>query len=160
MIFSAKCEYGIRAMLDLAMNPEEGPVGVRTIAERRDISEGFLEQIMGALRKGGLVESIRGSRGGYVLARSPEEISLADVVVAIDGPVSTGPCVPGSESKRCQQMNICVIQDVWVDVTDCIMTVLSTMTLASLKERQLRKRVEAPGTPLSEGKGVGWLLPG
>src|SRR2546429_8409178 len=91
MIFSAKCEYGIKAMLDLSINSASTqPVQVRVIAERADIPEGFLEQIMADLRKAGLVESVRGAHGGYVLAKPSEEINLADVIEAIDGPVTPG----------------------------------------------------------------------
>jgi Rrf2 family protein len=139
VIFSAKCEYGIKAMLDLSINglPEQ-PVQVRVIADRAEIPEGFLEQIMSDLRRAGLVESIRGAHGGYVLARPAEAINLADVIEAIDGPVTPGGCLretpdPGSGTS------IAVIQDVWLDVRDCVMDVLSTMDLAHLREKLLRK---------------------
>ena len=140
MIFSAKCEYGIKAMLDLSINgrPDQ-PVQVRVIADRAEIPEGFLEQIMADLRKAGLVESIRGAHGGYVLAKTAEEINLADVIEAIDGPVTPGGCLreevdPGSGTS------IAVIQDVWLDVRDCVMDVLSTMDLAHLRQKLLRKK--------------------
>jgi Rrf2 family protein len=139
MIFSAKCEYGIKAMLDLSLNGAQQPVQVRVIADRAEIPEGFLEQIMGDLRKAGLVESVRGAHGGYRLARTAEEINLADVIEAIDGPVNPGGCLrespdPGSGTS------IAVIQDVWLDVRDCVMDVLSTMDLAHLREKLQRKR--------------------
>jgi len=139
MIFSAKCEYGIKAMLDLAINGQTRlPVQVRIISERAEIPEGFLEQIMADLRKAGLVESVRGAHGGYVLARDPEQINLADVIEAIDGPVTPGGCLreqvePGSATS------IAVIQDVWIDVRDCVMDVLSTMDLAHLREKMARR---------------------
>ncbi|MFN2462365.1 MAG: Rrf2 family transcriptional regulator [Candidatus Dormibacteria bacterium] len=139
MIFSAKCEYGIKAMLDLSINGAEQPAQVRVIADRAEIPGGFLEQIMSDLRRAGLVESVRGAHGGYRLARPPEEINLADVIEAIDGPVTPGGCLrdtpePGSGTS------IAVIQDVWLDVRDCVMDVLSTMDLAHLREKLQRKR--------------------
>ncbi|MHB8510347.1 MAG: RrF2 family transcriptional regulator [Candidatus Dormibacteria bacterium] len=140
MIFSAKCEYGIKAMLDLSINaaPKQ-PVQVRVIAERADIPEGFLEQIMADLRRAGLVESIRGAHGGYVLSRPPEEINLADVIEAIDGPVTPGGCLRDTVPED-SGTSIAVIQDVWIDVRDCVMDVLSTMDLAHLREKLTRRR--------------------
>ena len=140
MIFSAKCEYGIKAMLDLSINGgPELPVQVRVIADRAEIPEGFLEQIMSDLRKAGLVESVRGAHGGYRLARPPEEINLADVIEAIDGPVTPGGCLRDSPDPA-SGTSIAVIQDVWLDVRDCVMDVLSTMDLAHLREKLQRKR--------------------
>src|ERR1700694_1612823 len=132
-------------MLDLSIKgPADQPVQVRVIADRADIPEGFLEQIMADLRKAGLVESIRGSHGGYVLSKPAENINLADVIEAIDGPVTPGGCLresvePGSGTS------IAVIQDVWLDVRDCVMDVLSTMDLGHLREKVLRKN--APTRP-------------
>jgi Rrf2 family protein len=140
MIFSAKCEYGIKAMLDLSINGQpQHPVQVRVIAERADIPEGFLEQIMADLRKAGLVESIRGAHGGYVLARGADDINLADVIEAIDGPVTPGGCLR-EEVDPTSGTSIAVIQDVWLDVRDCVMDVLSTMDLAHLREKLARKK--------------------
>jgi Rrf2 family protein len=140
MIFSAKCEYGIKAMLDLSINSERThPVQVRVIAERADIPEGFLEQIMADLRKAGLVESVRGAHGGYVLAKSSEAINLADVIEAIDGPVTPGGCLRETVDPN-SGTSIAVIQDVWLDVRDCVMDVLSTMDLAHLREKLQRKK--------------------
>jgi Rrf2 family protein len=140
MIFSAKCEYGIKAMLDLSINGgPELPVQVRVIADRAEIPEGFLEQIMGDLRKAGLVESVRGAHGGYRLARDPAHINLADVIEAIDGPVTPGGCLRDSPDPA-SGTSIAVIQDVWLDVRDCVMDVLSTMDLAHLREKLQRQR--------------------
>lgn len=140
MIFSAKCEYGIKAMLDLSINGgPELAVQVRVIADRAEIPEGFLEQIMGDLRKAGLVESVRGAHGGYRLARDPEQINLADVIEAIDGPVTPGGCLRDSPDPA-SGTSIAVIQDVWLDVRDCVMDVLSTMDLAHLREKLQRKQ--------------------
>jgi Rrf2 family protein len=140
MIFSAKCEYGIKAMLDLSINATDGlPVQVRRIADRAEIPEGFLEQIMSDLRRAGLVESLRGAHGGYRLARDPERINLADVIEAIDGPVTPGGCLRETVAPD-SGTSIAVIQDVWIDVRDCVMDVLSTMDLAHLREKMTRRR--------------------
>jgi Rrf2 family protein len=140
VIFSAKCEYGIKAMLDLSINGGDGqPVQVRVIAERAEIPEGFLEQIMSDLRRAGLVESVRGAHGGYRLARVSEDINLADVIEAIDGPVTPGGCLRDTVPAE-SGTSIAVIQDVWIDVRDCVMDVLSTMDLAHLREKLGRRR--------------------
>lgn len=139
MLFSAKCEYGIRAMLDLALREEDRPVGVRTIADRQGISEGFLEQVFADLRKARLVESVRGSRGGYLLTRSPREITLAQIVEAIDGPMVTASCVPGGGHGGCRQEDLCALQEVWAGVAECVTQALGEITLEGMRERQRRK---------------------
>src|SRR5258708_14990884 len=94
MIFSAKCEYGIKAMLDLSINGQpDQPVQVRVIADRAEIPECFLEQIMADLRQAGLVESIRGAHGGYVLSMPAAAITLAHVIEAIDCPATPASCM-------------------------------------------------------------------
>src|SRR5258708_23987149 len=126
MIFSAKCEYGIKAMLDLSINGQpDQPVQVRVIADRAEIPEGFLEQIMADLRKAGLVESIRGAHGGYVLSKPAESINLAYGIEAIDGSVTPGGCLREEVDPR-SGTSIAVIQDTWLDVSHCVMDVLST----------------------------------
>lgn len=88
MNVSSRCEYGCRAVLELAGRWElESPMTAETIAERRAMPEKFLVHILLQLKRAGLVRSVRGARGGYLLARAPEEISLLDIVRAIDGPV-------------------------------------------------------------------------
>src|SRR5947209_17215413 len=94
---------------------------------------------MADLRKAGLVESIRGAHGGYVLARPAERINLADVIEAIDGPVTPGGCLRETVEPD-SGTSIAVIQDVWIDVRDCVMDVLSTMDLAHLREKMTRRR--------------------
>ena len=85
MKLSTKGRYGLRAMIDLARYSEEEPVSISSIAARQDISERYLEQLMGLLRKAGLVQSIRGATGGYILTRSAGEISVGDGVGAVGG---------------------------------------------------------------------------
>src|SRR6202022_1569476 len=135
MIFSAKCEYGIKAMLDLSINgTADQPVQVRVIADRADIPEGFLEQIMADLRKAGLAESIRGVHGGYVPAKTAEVTKLADVIEAIEGPLTPGGGLRETVDPPAGTRSP-VIQDVGLDVRDCVMGVLSTMDLAHLREK-------------------------
>src|SRR5690606_41229510 len=80
MRISSRGEYGVRALFDLAQRYGEGPIPLKQIAERQDVSDHYLEQLMGALRKAGLVVSVRGAQGGYELARPPEAITIGDVI--------------------------------------------------------------------------------
>ncbi|MBI1824295.1 MAG: Rrf2 family transcriptional regulator, partial [Nitrospirae bacterium] len=103
MRFSAKAEYGVWALLELALNEGRGPLQVRTISKRHQIPLRFLEQVMSVLKNGGFVESIRGAQGGYLLARSPKEITLAEIVQSIEGSLSPMICISEGEDKQCLQ---------------------------------------------------------
>lgn len=88
MNISSRCEYGCRAVVELALHlPSESPLPAVTIAERRNIPEKYLVHILLQLKRAGIVRSVRGAQGGYILARPPEEVTLRDIVTAIDGPV-------------------------------------------------------------------------
>lgn len=146
MKFSAKGEYGIRAIVDVALYAEEGPRAVNLIARRQGIPIRFLEQVMNALRKGGLVESYRGAAGGYRLARPPEEITLADVVQAVEGPIALMDCV--AESGSCDRTTECVIREVFCDVQNSVIDTLTAVTLADIIKRTAAK--EAARVPMFE----------
>ena len=133
MKFSLKSEYAILALLDMAINVDGGPIHVRAIAARRSIPVKFLEQVMSALKKAGLVESIRGAQGGYILARNPDQISLVDIIEAIEGPIAPIDCVVEGRDYRCKYMaGSCAVKDVWEDVKLAIKDVLSKSTIADL----------------------------
>lgn len=91
MRFSTRGDYGLRAMLDLAMHYGEGPIPLKTVAQRQQISEHYLEQLMSALRKAELVVSVRGAQGGYELAAPPQEVGVGDVLRALEGPLEPRP---------------------------------------------------------------------
>ncbi|MFN2363905.1 MAG: Rrf2 family transcriptional regulator, partial [Halarsenatibacteraceae bacterium] len=93
MKISTRGRYGLRAMIDLAINEEGEAIPLRVIAEREDISEQYLEQLFANLRKSGLVKSVRGAHGGYLLNREPENITAGDVFRVLEGPVSPVDCV-------------------------------------------------------------------
>ena len=92
MKLSTKGRYGLRAMIDLARYSEEEPVSISSIAARQDISERYLEQLVGLLKKAGLVRSIRGATGGYILARSAADISVGDILRALEGSLEPVKC--------------------------------------------------------------------
>lgn len=138
MRFSAKGEYGVRAILDIALYGERSPVRVREIARRQAIPMRFLEQVVASLKKGGLVESYRGARGGYRLARPAKEISLADVIQAVEGPIALVECI-GEEVSACDQVSICVIRDIWQDVQDSVLEALDSVSLESVCRRKIKR---------------------
>lgn len=133
MRISTRGEYGLRAMLVLAERYQEGQVPLREIAEVEQISEQYLEQLFRDLRKDNLVESFRGAKGGYVLARAPVEISVNQVLTAMEGPVAPMQCVAeGDVEERCKHMGRCPTRTVWEKLKNAMNTVLDETTLADL----------------------------
>jgi Rrf2 family protein len=134
MKLSTKSKYGIRAMLVLATSPVGEVIMAKRIAEVQQLPETYLEQLMLILRKAELVIALRGAKGGYMLARSPKSITLAEVVEALEGPVDIADCanVPNCSAP----MDACALQEVFARVNDAILGELKSATLASLAERQ------------------------
>lgn len=135
MRFSAKSEYGVRALLDVAMNGGNKPIQVKEIAKRQGIPERFLEQVMSSLKKAGLVESVRGAQGGYMLGRPDKDITLADIIQAVEGPIALMECTSEDES-RCEQVDLCVIRDAWRDVQSSIVEALDSVSLAQMAAKR------------------------
>lgn len=136
MRFSAKSEYALRALVDMAGYYGRGTIGAREIAQRQGIPERFLEQQITVLRKVGLVKSQRGAQGGVTLARAPEDITIYEVVEALEGPLSTVTCV-GSNASDCAKSAQCALQDLWCQVGLAVERVLKGMTLEQLATRQV-----------------------
>lgn len=139
MQVSQKCQYAVRAIFELALRRGEGPVKVGDIAEAQAIPARFLEVILSELRKGGFVESRRGSAGGYALARSPRELTVAEVVRFIGGPLEPVTCVVGQSDTRCPLYGGCVFLEVWQDAMKAMADVFEAATFQSLVERHKRK---------------------
>jgi Rrf2 family cysteine metabolism transcriptional repressor len=134
MYFSAKGEYGIMAVLDLALANGEAPVQAKAIANRQGIPLRFLEQILSALRHAGLVESSRGAHGGYRLAKSADKIRVGDVIQAVDGPIAmTTRALPRHGNGNGQRTSHgSIVQGVWKEVKDNVLETLNRTTLADL----------------------------
>src|SRR4051794_9409285 len=126
---STRGDYAARALLSLALHGSERPTSVKEIAERTNLPQPYLEQILLSVKGAGLVRSKRGVGGGYVLARSPAEITLAEIVAAVDGPIAT----LLDEHDHCE--GHCVLQEVWVGVSEETRAVLEGHTLAELVTR-------------------------
>jgi len=132
---SNRTRYGMRAMLDLAVNYGDGkPVPVREIATRNRIPENFLEQLIRILKKEGLVESIRGSQGGYVLGRKPAEIRVSEIINALEGPISLADCL---EVTTCRESMSCPSRRLWSRIKDSIEKVTESTTLEDLVDDDL-----------------------
>lgn len=132
MKLSTKGRYGLRAMIDLARYSEEEPVPISSIAARQDISERYLEQLVGLLKKAGLVRSIRGATGGYILARGAEEISVGDVLRALEGSLEPVKCAAFYSEEGCTAADGCVTKYVWQKINESINATVDHMMLNEL----------------------------
>jgi len=135
MRLTAKSEYGVLASIDLACNYGEGPVSAREIAERRSIPPRFLEQLFVALRRAEIVKAVRGAKGGFELTRPPSDITVLDVVEALEGPLQASVCDSGRESG-CAKGGTCAAAPVWAQATTALKAVFASATLASLAGTQ------------------------
>ena len=133
MRLSTKGRYGARAMLDLALNFGKEPVLLRDIATRQEVSEKYLEHSMSSLRNAGLVRSIRGARGGYILAKPPSEIRLSEIMEVLEGSMAPVECV--DDSEVCHRADLCVTRDIWEKMKEAIDNILESTTLEDLAER-------------------------
>ncbi len=140
MKLSTKGRYGVRLMLDLALNEGNDPVTLKDIAARQEISEKYLSNIIPLLRNAGLVHSVRGSQGGYTLARPPSEITLKDILLVLEGSMCLVECV--EKPLLCQRSELCFVRDVWDEVAGKMMEALESFTLQSMMEgRNIKDKV-------------------
>ncbi len=136
MKVSTRGDYASRALLSLALHGEQTtPTSVRDIADRTGLPQPYLEQILLALKGAGLVRSKRGVGGGYVLARSPEEITLAQVVSAVDGPIVAGDFGEPHTGGACDHEGQCILLAVWAEVGEAMRHQLASFTLADMVAR-------------------------
>lgn len=140
MKLSTKGRYGLRAIIDLAMNATEGPVPISSIAERQSLSESYLEQLMAKLKKAGLVTSIRGAQGGYFLAKPSSEISVGDILRALEGDINPVECVglTADGKLKCRNSSLCVSKYVWKRINDSITETVDAIMLDALLAESLQ----------------------
>ncbi|MFP5254349.1 MAG: RrF2 family transcriptional regulator [Acidimicrobiia bacterium] len=151
MKVSTRGDYASRALLSLALHgAAAGPTSVRDIAERTGLPQPYLEQILLALKGAGIVRSKRGVGGGYVLAREPEEITLGEIVSAVDGPIALGDFGEPHQDGACDHEGQCVLLAVWADIGGQIRRQLDSFTLADIvaMARGEREWPEASGPAL------------
>lgn len=132
MKLSTKGRYGLTAMVDLALNAGEGPVSLKSIAERQGLSEHYLEQLISGLRKKGIVNSVRGAQGGYVLGKKAEDIRVGDIIRVLEGPIAAFECEANDDPECCERQDYCVTRTIREKVRDPVEDVLDSISLADL----------------------------
>jgi Rrf2 family protein len=133
MKLSTRTRYAVRAIIELAQNDSNKPLQLKIIAQRQDISVKYLEQLMAILRSAGFVRSIRGSKGGYVLAKAPNQIKLNEVLHRLEGTVATVECVENED--YCSRSADCASRYLWMQVEQAIEKVLEAVTLQDLIDK-------------------------
>lgn len=134
MKLSTKGRYGLRALIDLAQSGEEGPVSITSISDRQNISERYLEQLMGMLKKSGLVKSVRGAGGGYMLAKDAADISVGDILRSLEGSLDPVDCSALNPEEGCQIADSCVTKYVWQRINESINRTVDEIKLDQLVE--------------------------
>lgn len=147
MKLSTKGRYGLRAMIDLTLHSESEPTSIASIAARQRISESYLEQLIARLKKAGLVTSIRGASGGYTAARPAEEISVGDVLRALEGSLEPVDC-PGLTEDGCEGADVCVTKYVWKRINESINRTVDEIKLSDLvrESREVQSRKQNTGS--------------
>jgi len=134
MRISTKGRYGLRILLDVAAHAQKGPVALRDISRRQQISQKYLWQVINPLKLAGMLRVTRGAHGGYTLARSPAKISILDIVEILEGPVTVVGCLQVPDS--CDRSNDCTARDAWAEVEAKLKEAMDGITLQYLLERQ------------------------
>lgn len=141
MKLSTRGRYGVRLMLDLALHSGGGPVSLKDIAARQEISERYLSNLIGLLKNAGFVHSVRGSRGGYTLAKPTRDINLKDVLLVLEGSMCLVECT--EKPRLCQRSGDCLMRDIWSEVAEKTQEALESFTLEALIQRQMLKQTVA-----------------
>ncbi len=137
MRLSTKGRYAVMAMVDLARYSGGNPVALSDIAERQEISLSYLEQLFAKLRRGGLVRSVRGPGGGYLLGRAMDSLRISDIILAVDEPLKATRCKPGSAAGCHSDKSRCLTHDLWEELGNQIHLYLSSVTLEDVVQRRV-----------------------
>ncbi len=137
MRLTTKCRYGTRAMMEIGMSYGQGSVQLNRVAERQKISPKYLVHLLASLKTAGLVKTIRGARGGYLLSKPPSQIKLIDIFRTLEGSPSPVECV--EDPTVCPESEGCVARDLWGQIRDAITKVLESTTLQDLIDRRKAK---------------------
>ena len=147
MRLTTKGRFAVTAMIDLALRSNNGPVALAAISQRQQISLSYLEQLFGKLRRHELVESTRGPGGGYSLGRKSDEITVADIIVAVDEALDATSCA-GKENCMGDDAGRCMTHDLWASLNQKMIEFLDSISLKKLVEDQLAKGVSIEETPI------------
>lgn len=143
MRLTTKGRFAVTAMIDLALNGESGPVALAGVSDRQGISLSYLEQLFGKLRRFSLVESVRGPGGGYNIARPLNEVTVADIIRAVDEPLDATQC---GGRENCHDEHRCMTHDLWSTLNSKMYEYLASVSLACLVEKQ-KQKIAAQGMP-------------
>jgi Rrf2 family iron-sulfur cluster assembly transcriptional regulator len=155
MRLSTKGRYAVMALVDLASNSNGRPVALADISARQEISLSYLEQLFAKLRRSGLVKSVRGPGGGYLLARSAEDTRISDAILAVDEPIRATRCKPNSAAGCHSDKSRCLTHDLWEELSHQIQLFLSAVSLADVCNR----RVLGKAMPVERADGVASTVP-
>jgi len=148
MKIPTKTRYGMRAMVELASGYPDKPISLRQVAEKQSIPIKYLEQLISLLKVAGYVRSVRGIHGGYIFAKPPEETTLYEIFIALEGPTALVDCV--SDSHLCNDCDNCPTRNVWIQMSDAVQRVLENQTIADLQKEAERieqvREADHPGT--------------
>ncbi|RMC99206.1 Rrf2 family transcriptional regulator [Clostridium autoethanogenum] len=142
MKLSTKGRYGVKAMVDLAIHYSDEPSSIKSISERQNISEYYLEQLFSNLRKSNLVKSIRGAQGGYILNREPKNITVADIMKVLEGPIEISDCVDENNENSCSNMDCCATRLLWSRIKESIEQVMKSTTLQDMVDDYIQMKQE------------------
>ena len=137
MKLSTKGRYAVMAMVDIAAHTEGKPIALADVAERQEISLSYLEQLFGKLRRGGLVKSVRGPGGGYLLAHAANATRISDIILAVDEPIKTTRCTPGSPIGCKSNKSRCLTHDLWAELGNHIFLYLNSISLADVIDNRV-----------------------
>ena len=151
MKLSTKGRYAVMAMVDLASNSRGKPVALADVASRQEISLSYLEQLFSKLRRGGVVKSVRGPGGGYLLARPEAETRVADIILAVDEPIQATRCTPGQPAGCHSNKSRCLTHDLWEELGNQIYLYLSSVSLADVVDKRV---LGTSGRAFRSGDGV------
>lgn len=134
-MISTKSRYGVRAVVDVARHGAGQPVSIHAIADRQQLPEAYLEQLVGPLRRAGILRSVRGNKGGYVMARPPETVSALEVVRILEGPWHIAACACGGHDPECLEHSL------WARLEDAMEAALSEVSIADLVDQSVGQSV-------------------
>jgi len=137
MRLSTRGRYGLKAMYQLAIHYGEGPIPLKQIADKENLSENYLEQLVSQLRKEGLLTSVRGAQGGYMLAIPPREITVGNVLRVLEGDLAPADCIM-EEDYGCENEENCVTKLVWIKIKDSIDEVVDSITLQDMIDESIK----------------------
>ncbi len=156
MRLTTKGRFAVTAMLDLALRDGSGPVTLAGISRRQSISLSYLEQLFGKLRRHNLVDSVRGPGGGYTLAKPPEQMSVAEIIRAVDEPIDATQC---GGNENCKEEQRCMTHELWTTLNEKMYDYLSSVRLADLALKQRERMARDSVTVLEDRRVKEAILP-